>query len=396
VKRVIARAGSIDVGQLAELLLFYETVQLSMDESRLEGYIRTLGVDSFMELVTTGLIRLVFLENGLGIQTDQTSHGQIHTPTDYTIHKSTDSPNVLSYDESAERAFERVTGQRGRSRRLANRLSPFVTRELHQQATIEAFRSDMSDREYVTAAVGALLRAYVPEFTTSDVAFEVRPEGGGFAVDTNLDFESINAIYHRRTPSEHSTLTSAFLMSHMLNVRSDLSFGAKYDSELAIDNGHSEIHKVRTSILVDRYLRTRGQANRFQTIVLDDGRNIAGAINSRTRSFAEFLEILRTATQFKKWLARTNPDVELVKQYFEEVTKPSWIDKLPRKTFRWAIFSAAGLAVDAALGGFSGLVTGLALSAGDEFLLEKLLEGWRPNQFVNDILTPFVKRSDTP
>jgi hypothetical protein len=40
----------------------------------------------------------------------------------------------------------------------------------------------------------------------------------------------------------------------------------------------------------------------------------------------------------------------------------------------------------------AGAAVGIGLSAGDYFLLDKVIKGWKPNQFVNGPLKDFVGR----
>lgn len=62
---------------------------------------------------------------------------------------------------------------------------------------------------------------------------------------------------------------------------------------------------------------------------------------------------------------------------------------------RWSLFTGAGLLLDALYGGGLGTASGLALSAGDAFLLDKLVKGWKPNQFIDNTLQEFVDRGNT-
>ena len=39
-----------------------------------------------------------------------------------------------------------------------------------------------------------------------------------------------------------------------------------------------------------------------------------------------------------------------------------------------------------------GTATGVAISAADAFLLDRLLKGWKPNQFIDDSLKKFAMK----
>ena len=78
---------------------------------------------------------------------------------------------------------------------------------------------------------------------------------------------------------------------------------------------------------------------------------------------------------------RLNPDENLVRTYVRDISSEGWIQRLPQKSMRYAFT----LALDA-----SNPVAGMVAGFVDNFVLEKLLSGWRPNHFISTKLQPFV------
>ena len=143
--------------------------------------------------------------------------------------------------------------------------------------------------------------------------------------------------------------------------------------------------------ILDRYRRNVSQICTFQDFVFDDGRAISEAVNSGQRSFKDLLKLLDQADKFRAWVKSKPPDVNLAKEYLREITKSSWVDKLPGKSSRWAFFTGAGFILDALGAGGVGTATGLVLSAADSFILDRIIKGWKPNQFIEGPLQRFVK-----
>jgi len=90
-------------------------------------------------------------------------------------------------------------------------------------------------------------------------------------------------------------------------------------------------------------------------------------------------------------------------KYDRAVLSEGWAKTLPTKLSKIAVFTGLGFAVDVALGthGVSAIAgaaisaaSGSGFSLGDEFLLPKLLGGWKPNQFIEGPAADFVQRED--
>jgi hypothetical protein len=129
----------------------------------------------------------------------------------------------------------------------------------------------------------------------------------------------------------------------------------------------------------------------FQSMVLPNCKRIREVISSGERTIDEFLHLLDHSEKFREFIAEQNPDRKLVESYYSEVTRGSWVDKLPSKSTRFVVANGLGIAVDAAFG--AGLATAavqLGYNVLDTFILEKILKGWRPNRFIDDELAPFL------
>lgn len=127
----------------------------------------------------------------------------------------------------------------------------------------------------------------------------------------------------------------------------------------------------------------------FQNVVLN-GRAVGEAIRDGVKSFDDLLRLLDTADEFKSWVADQPDDANIIRQYYESLSRGTWIERLPGKGIRFILFTGLGLAVDAVLPTGIGTATGVAIGAADTFFLDRLLRGWKPNQFVERRLIPFV------
>jgi len=128
----------------------------------------------------------------------------------------------------------------------------------------------------------------------------------------------------------------------------------------------------------------------FQEFVFDDSRGVAEAIRRGSCQLADVLAVLPKAAKFKEWLRSEAPQRDVVKAYFCEAITPTWIDKLPSKVVRWFVFTGAGLGLDALGAGGLGAAAAVGIGAVDTFLLDRIIRGWKPTQFVDDHLRKLI------
>ncbi|WP_439402137.1 hypothetical protein ACNJYA_04810 [Bradyrhizobium sp. DASA03068] len=264
---------------------------------------------------------------------------------------------------------------------------------LEKEKTIpDLAREDAKDPQFIESAARAVLRYLVPEFKLpDDFYFRLINIEGQFAVDTNLDFQSINSTYRVRVPVEHSTITSAYVLSHIIDARADSFFAAYYMAELVTSPIYSDLIRLKHF----EFLRRRGesleQQAQFRDLVVPEFPTLRETINSGTRSFKEFLELLDRADKFKGWIQKANPDAGLIQSYHRAATEATWAEKIPSRSVRFVVATTLGLAAEAIAPSGIGAGLGLTVGAMDSLFLDRLIKGWRPNQFVTGPLTDFLR-----
>jgi hypothetical protein len=130
--------------------------------------------------------------------------------------------------------------------------------------------------------------------------------------------------------------------------------------------------------------------SKFQEFVFDDSRAVSQALRSGTHHLVDLLPIVRNAVKFKKWLQTELVQEDVIKAYFRDAISQTWVDKLPAKSVRWFLLTAAGIGIDTLGAGGVGTAVGAALGLADTLLLDKLVKGWKPNQFIDDYLATLV------
>lgn len=378
--------GGLDLGAIAEALVFYGEVQIVGARGVLLQLTKACGPEVLTELVSSGFLTVVFQPNFAVVKAQN-----MGTPNELLDAGMIEAP-ALSVDRVLLPLFEEALGKRGKARRLANRFLSHTTVRRIPEELAEQFKADFRSQAWVQEVASTVLHTLVPQTArASTINFELVTAGDLFRAVTNVDFIGANEEYHRRVSAEHSTITPSLLVASLVHAR-ELAYSAALDG---IELGVTGLDAALVQGLLGRALtspNSRSQIESFNDFVFDDGRAIRKAINTGQRTFRDLLPVIERGKRFRSWLQGIPPDGEIVKEYFREVTKETWIDSLPARSIRWALFTAAGIGVDALIGS-PGIATaaGAGIGLGDTFLVDRIVKGWRPDQFVHGALTDFVK-----
>jgi hypothetical protein len=377
----------IDIGFLAEAMLFYQQVRIIGNPTSIEQLVKQCGAETLIELLKSGFLKISYQTMNAAMQTLNTNTpNEIHSPIFFSTPR-------YSLQNFAPKLFTDITGRNGKGRRMGNRFIALVDSIPTTDKIGQAFEGDLSSGDYINKAVLRFLSLHVPEYQIpQQFEFRIIKQEKGFSVRTNIDFPRANYFYHKRVPITHSTLSSAYILARLFGVQVNLFFSSLYAAELAVSSESSFLLQIKVDDILDSRKSSGDQISNFQDFILNNGFKLREAINSGEKSFADMLKLLDKADKFKNWLKNQKPDENLCKNYLREATASTWIEKLPAKKLRWSLFTGAGLAIDASGAGGVGTAIGVGLSATDAFLVDKIIGGWKPSHFVNEHFVNFFDK----
>lgn len=371
-----------DLGQITECMLFYEKVNLVCGVPFFSKLIDTNQVYSFLELTKLGSLTVHLEDNFYGIM-----NHEVNGETSKWARIILASGQNVSLQDRLEREILKRTQRRGYTRRLTNKILNNSNVLLHGVEVAQYIHSDLDDEIFLKRVISQSANHYNPDILIPPETIQTNLQkiNEGFILRTNLDLDKINNSNPENIFDENT------IIGNIKNSRVDSTLAARFNSDIVTSAVITAIIKEKVNSLISKSSRNLEEIDSFSNMVLSEGRSVALAINSGNKSITDFIKIMEKAEKFKQWLADVEADKSLIQEYHKAVTKETWIDKLPGKTFRWAFFTGAGLLIDAMGAGGLGTSSGLALSAGDTFLLDKINKGWQPNSFINKELENFVK-----
>ncbi|MGA8730129.1 MAG: hypothetical protein WB608_15355, partial [Terracidiphilus sp.] len=218
--------------------------------------------------------------------------------------------------------------------------------------------------------------------------FRVHRDSLGYRVHTNINFLEATALYSKRASG--AKIDPAYVLIHITNTRRDLLVGSKFGSEMALAPEQALIAACKLSGLLSSLDGNLKSVQLFQDELIDDLPSIRNAVNNGQKTIADVIRLVEKAQKFKDWLKKQKDGVDLRRSYVNEVTHIDWAEKLPPKALRWLIFAGASAVTGLVLDPLTGAFVGAALSATDSFLVDRLVKGWKPNQFVDGPLKNFL------
>jgi len=277
---------------------------------------------------------------------------------------------------------------------MFNQFARLVNRSLYTTDMLKESHADLLDRGYMTSAIKSLLSFLAPEYSQPEpLIFRVDPvlKGGTYKVTTNIDFDAANTSYHQHVSKEHSSLTAAYLLSQIADTRRDLIVGSRLQSEFAVAPARAVVASCKFAEIMCAGSKGGPVLSAFRETVIDNLPSIREVVNSGKKTFRDIVHLVNKSEKFKAWLKEQGGTEDLRKAYCQEIAHIDWADKLPPKSLRWLLVTGAGIALGATAGPVAGGVAATALSAGDFFLLDKVIKGWKPNQFIEAPLKQFLR-----
>lgn len=380
------RGSPLSAGEVAEALLYYQKIHLVIDRGTLFALVRQLGPQNVLLLLNRPEVSAVYCEEMLGAHTEQIGGFSVHRYVAFTLAGHETVGELKTPEARLAYELERLPIEK---RVAANFAKQFLRRvpirrysgdHFVQAGVPEAAKQDLIDKAFCKRAIRRLLTLSPGGYDPGEaLKFDVIDTDLGIQIFHNIDLQAINA--RRASFPQVEPLTIAFLLSQIQDACADLALSAFYGGDFVTSSLLSEVVRLRHEALLRRASINSEARDQFINVVLPDTPTLAEVIDKGERTFSEFLLLLDRSERFKHWLKTINPDEGIVRTYMQDISSESWVQKLPVKSVRYMIT----LALDN-----TNPVAGLLAGFADNFVVEKLLGGWRPNHFVSSKLGPFI------
>jgi hypothetical protein len=376
----------VDAGTLAECLLFYQKTTVVVAAEGFKTLVRTCGAEELLELCDMGNLEIEYLDNLIGIASIETNVGQCHDSVRM-------ASSAIRLPQVARKVAEEEAGGSGRkANKLFDRFNKIVQRTEYDEEITSGSKEDLLNEEYLCTAVGEILTILAPEYTPPNpITFHpLRIPNFGIKYETNLDFAEINKSFHQKVQPRDASISPAYILAQITGATPDIIIASRNATEFAVDPIKSAIVRNRFSELLKKASPSKEIFALFQEFVINKSRSIREVVNSDDRSFADVIKLVQDAEKFKVWLKASDDENDIRANYCREVSSLDWAEKLPEKSIRFLIMTGAAAVLGAIAAPEIGIASGIALNAADYFLIDRLIKGWKPNQFIEGALKDFL------
>jgi hypothetical protein len=367
-------AKPVDLGSLVEAMLLYGKTTAVVNFPILEQIYQYFGSDNLLRLLSEEYLQIVYQESPAGIITQKEDNKEFHGVVQFS------SPQHQFPDKLREVCID-AKGKPGAGRRLARKFEKYIRVSRETPLVLKGTAEAILNQRYLESSAQIVIQELAPN-SFSNKEFKAYQTDKGIVVETDFDFAAINAAYHKLVSPSHSTITPAYILTHILKLEEELFFASSHLSELYCSNLSSRLGMNKLDYLVERSLNSGKKLDRFQEFFFDDGKTIREAVNAGEVHPDELMKVLERSRRYKEWIVKLPPNADLLKEYFKAIGQKSFIETLPGKILRFTICNGLGIAAGCALPTLEASITGLCLNACDSFLFDKLVTGWKPNQYI--------------
>ncbi|GMQ30787.1 hypothetical protein [Algoriphagus confluentis] len=380
----------IDISFLVDTMLFYGKVIVLAHKEELVTLLRYFGEDFLCELIITGRLDLRLRENILGSMAFPDGRFNIEL-----LERSNESYSKIIYE-----AHRELNSNSFKNMKFSDHLSKITEPFRYNPEITQQIKEDFQNVELLKKTLPIYILERVPTFELPDnLQIDIDKKGSfemmdAYSLKSNIDLKKLNAESRKFHGQKHHDFNFSGFLLTLAESKGDIFISSHFESELVTTKLNSDFIDQQFQDLIQRRLKSQENIELFEQYALGDCHTIGAAFVGGIVSKGELLDLFNKADKFRNWLSKVPKDKNLFGEYQKEISKGTFAEKLPTKTVRFMLFEGAGIALD--LMGTGGLGTAIAtgLSTIDNFLLDKLLQGWKPNQFIDQSLKPLLKNGN--
>ncbi len=362
----------MDFGQMIESLFFYQQTTVHINRASIQLLLNLAATDVLEELLKYHGLRILY----------NNSYPTVGIPGDGTYWVDTIGLSDLDVEKELYEESLRSTGDETKSRKFAKKIARQIGIYELPFAVKEILIDQLQDPAFLKAALDETLKVHYPTNTVvpADRRYELEfLASKRFKVHTNLN-DNQAIPFHDTSP-----------VLSLINAAVDLQLMAENKSEICLPEFNAKLVRSKVDGVLDKSNHSAQNISRFTMAQFNEAWAIREAINSKDLHVKAILPALRKADRFKGWLNELPDNHDLMYDYLNKVEEKTVLDHIGFKNMKFYFFTTLKTIISAA-SPVAGLIINPALSVFDTFLVNKMMESWKPSQFVRGDYKKLLKK----
>lgn len=372
----------LDIGYLAECILFYDKVYLLIDKDSLIDLFRKCGVESIKILIERGNLILSIRRNML-------ASSMVDNDL-YSVNLFSSSNPNFEFNVFND-VFLKFYERKGKARRSANQFLDISSAYSYNKRVLQDIQNTLGDRSFVRKVILRLLSdlSLDKEIIGTEWNYDfIWEDQGSYRFQSNLDLGRIKEISSKE--GFGFDFSPGAMLLFLAESIGDIHISSDNNSEIFTTPISHRIVEQKFNSILNRARMSHEEIEQFQKVALPEYKNLGNVINEGSKSYFDLIKLLEKAEKFRTWKSSLNSEETFIEEYSKALGKNSWFDSLPNKVGRFVIIEGVGLTCDFLGAGGIGSMTALTISAADAFLFEKMVRNWKPSQFIKGSYNKFI------
>ena len=369
------------IGELMELLVYYNHVYVIFGLEDVSYVIKKLGIDNFQKLVSIKHLTAMILPEFIGVRTNTLGIFQTHAAIIGRIHAHEDGKKIKLKDFAIENICKEL------QIRPNNKIENILTTKckITTYNKIGCINNNVNDLITETASNNQLLLKFINSSLSSN----------GVVIDDNV-FNKFEYIITRDStgftqhsddlkklinipPPENYSWAHLFANIHDYWIE---NFIASYiRSDLVTNYFYSQVSETQFGNALSKSKGKLEDVYTFQKYVFSNAKYISEAIDDDEIDFKSATKLIERNSKLREWVLELPPSSDLMQEYMSKINEEDSNATKIGKTFTKGTFIAAGALIPD--GGLtSNILTGAATDAVGNFIERTFLGKYNPSTFV--------------
>lgn len=376
--RILIKSGSrnaerlLSIRDIVDMMFYYGEVHVVVSQFELGQLLHVFGEDILYELITSKRLFVHPCDQHIGAvrqnETGLCSAGMFR--------HNFDSIEQLLYMYHREYKKNSVDNMR-----FASKFSKVLEEYRYPPIVQNSIYKDIENDSFLSKATQTFIKQYYPTYHNPDeIVLHAEPFPsqleGMYKIEGNIRTDDINQIHLKQ--GYRGSFSYANVMLAIGETTQDCYLSSELESDLITNNRWAETYKLRMIKCIESAVNNNSNIDCFHQTFAFEFLSPGEAYACKKITPIELLKLLdqKDSIKFKEWL-KTIPNGSTLPGEFYNRIREMNSDKLWVKGVR--VLSQIAL-------GFVSLAAGAVATTIDGFVCDKIINGWNPKLFVENVL----------